>query len=527
MTVPFDPVAGSVSVTTSEVSLLSGTTTLQASTVAGKFGLLLDVSAMAAGTILQVRYVSKVNGGTAGDVIKFYPNGLQGSQVLVQPIALYDGWDIRLKIFQGATTTIGYAISEDVGNVNVSSITAAAINAAAFAGNAITAAAINAGAITSNAFAAGAITASAIASVAITAAKFASDAIDSNALAASAVTKIQSGLALAATALSTAVWTNTRAANLDNLTLSLTTVNNNVSSVGTQVTGVQADTDDIQTRLPTALDGSGNMKAAVQSVVAGAVTSIQAGLATTAAVSGVSTQVTAVAAQVTGVQADTDDIQTRLPASLDAGNIKASVQSVAAGAVTSIQAGLATAGNVSGVSTQIIAVQADTTTLTGRVDVAVSTRAPLSTAVSNVDLTPTRAGNLDRLDVATSTREPAGAAASVGTSVLSAITGVQSDTDNIQTRLPTALDGSGNMKASVQSLVSGAISSIAVGVMASIVETGFDVTAVLQLMSSALAGVLAGLSTNNPVFKSLTGLKNRITATTSADGRPTVTYDLS
>ena len=86
---------------------------------------------------------------------------------------------------------------------------------------------IGTGGITSGSFASGAINAAAIASSAITAAKFAADAIDSNALAASAVTEIQSGLA-----------------------------------TSSAVSAIQADTDDIQTRLPAALV-SGRMDVSV------------------------------------------------------------------------------------------------------------------------------------------------------------------------------------------------------------------------------------------------------------------------
>lgn len=70
------------------------------------------------------------------------------------------------------------------------------------------------------AMAANVLTAAAINAAAITAAKFATDAVDANALAASAVTEIQSGLATAA-----------------------------------GVASVQADTDDLQARLPAALIG--------------------------------------------------------------------------------------------------------------------------------------------------------------------------------------------------------------------------------------------------------------------------------
>jgi len=104
------------------------------------------------------------------------------------------------------------------------------IAAASFAAGAIDAAAIATGAITAAKFAAGAIDAAAIAADAITAAKIAPDAIGASELAADAVTEIQVGLATSA-ALAT----------------------------------VQADTDNIQTRLPAALSG-GRMSSDVQAI---------------------------------------------------------------------------------------------------------------------------------------------------------------------------------------------------------------------------------------------------------------------
>lgn len=181
--------------------------------------------------------------------------------------------------------------------------------------NAIDATAIADNAVTANKIASQAITAAKIAAEAITASTFAVDAIISDVLADSAITEIQSGLATSA-ALAT----------------------------------VQADTDNIQTRLPASLVG-GRIDASVgamasdtltaAALAADAVTEIQAGLATAAA--------------LTTVQADTDDIQTRLPAALVDGKMNSFVDSmktdalssaaVSAGAVTKIQAGLAVPGD--------------------------------------------------------------------------------------------------------------------------------------------------------------------------------------
>lgn len=88
-------------------------------------------------------------------------------------------------------------------------------------------------------------------------------------------------------------------------------------------------------------------------------------------------------------------------------------------------------------------------------DAAVTTRAAAATAVSSADLTPTRAARLDNLDAAVSTA----ATASALSVVSSAVSAVIADTDNIQTRLPAALDGSGNIMAAMQSAVADSITA--------------------------------------------------------------------
>lgn len=112
----------------------------------------------------------------------------------------------------------------------------AGIKAAKFQAGAIDAAAIANGAIDAATFAAGAIDAAAIADGAIDAGAFAADAITAAKLAADVTTELQAGLATSA-ALAT----------------------------------VQADTDDIQTRLPAALV-SGRMDSSVGAIAANAIT---------------------------------------------------------------------------------------------------------------------------------------------------------------------------------------------------------------------------------------------------------------
>jgi hypothetical protein len=127
---------------------------------------------------------------------------------------------------------------------------------------------------------------------------FVADAVNAAALASDAVTEIQAGLATAAA-----------------------------------VTAVQADTDDIQARLPAALVGGrmssqvgamGNDVMTAAAAAADLTTELQAGLAPSA----------------TGaaVQADTDNIQTRLPAALVGGRMDASVGAMAADVLTAAAA---------------------------------------------------------------------------------------------------------------------------------------------------------------------------------------------
>lgn len=100
-------------------------------------------------------------------------------------------------------------------------------------------------------------------------------------------------------------------------------------TIDTVVDTILADTNDIQTRLPAALVG-GRMDASVGSMLANtltasalasdAVTEIQSGLATSA--------------QATAIEADTQDIQSRLPAALVGGRIDASVGAMANNVIT-------------------------------------------------------------------------------------------------------------------------------------------------------------------------------------------------
>jgi uncharacterized protein Yka (UPF0111/DUF47 family) len=149
-----------------------------------------------------------------------------------------------------------------------------------------------------------------------------------------------------------------------------------------ELDGIQADTEDIQSRLPAALV-SGRMDSSVgamapnvltaSALATDAVTEIQSGLAT--------------AANVAAVETDTQDIQSRLPAALVSGRMDSSVgamapnvltaSALATDAVTEIQSGLATAANVAAVETDTQDIQSrlPAALVGGRIDASVGAMA--------------------------------------------------------------------------------------------------------------------------------------------------------
>lgn len=263
---------------------------------------------------------------------------------------------------------VGGRIDASVGAVANNAITAAAIadgaiDAATFAAGAINAAAIAADAITAAKIADGAIDAATFAAGAINAAAIATDAIDADALAADAVAEIQSGLATSA-----------------------------------EIAAVQADTDNIQTRLPAALVG-GRIDASVGAMAANTLTAA------------------ALAA--------------------DAG------AEIADAVLEELVADHPTAGSLAKVVSDAEAyAAANNTYIVGNLDTTISSRASAA-ALAAVQ------ADTDALQVDTA-------------AIISATTGIQADTDDIQSRLPAALDGSGFMKAQVKGMDASTVTAAAI-----------------------------------------------------------------
>lgn len=107
---------------------------------------------------------------------------------------------------------------------------------------------------------------------------------------------------------------------------------------------------------------------------------------------------------------------------------------------------------------------------------------------------------------------------------------------DLQSRIPAALTGGGNLKADAQvvsdktgyALTSGERDSIAAALLdlADGVETSYTVRQTLRLMAAALLGKVSGADANAPLFRDVNDTTDRITATTDANGNRTdVTLD--
>ena len=220
----------------------------------------------------------------------------------------------------------------------VNGLASGVITATSIAADAITAAKIADGAIDAATFAAGAINAAAIASNAITAAKIATDAIGAAQLAADAVTEIQTGLATPTNITAgtiTTVTNLTNAPTVGDFTATMkTSITTAASSATPSVTvsdktgfslssaGVQAIWD----ALTSALTTSGSIGKRIVDNLNATISSVSALIGTPTAAD--------LATDIAALQADTDDIQTRIPAGLNSGNITAHVVSIANNAIT-------------------------------------------------------------------------------------------------------------------------------------------------------------------------------------------------
>lgn len=202
----------------------------------------------------------------------------------------------------------------------------------------------------------------------------------------------------------------------------------------TQTAGdIIADTNDIQSRLPAALTANGNMKSSLLEIISTALTEGAAGrlkAAWTTLLDVASPVFTVASVNQTGdayakVDTEVADIQARLPAALVGGRMDASVGAMAANVLT------ATAINADAITAAKIA--------DGAIDAATFAAGAINAAAIAADAIGASELAADAVSEIQS-----------GLATASALAAVQSDTDDIQARLPAALTGAGNLKADAQ-----------------------------------------------------------------------------
>lgn len=103
-----------VTISTTEISLVSGTSTLQTDTTDGLFQLFVEANNMAAGDQYRIQIYEKVlSGGTKRLIDQFDLLGVQPKPVWVGPaLFLMHGWDFTLIKIAGTDRAFSWSIRQ-------------------------------------------------------------------------------------------------------------------------------------------------------------------------------------------------------------------------------------------------------------------------------------------------------------------------------------------------------------------------------------------------------------------------------
>jgi hypothetical protein len=102
-----------VTVGASEISLLSGTTSLQNDTTDGVYQVFVDGANMAKGDDFTLRVYEKVlSGSTKRVAMAWSVSGAQGSTFVTPPLVLMHGWDFTLQKVAGTDRAFDASIRQ-------------------------------------------------------------------------------------------------------------------------------------------------------------------------------------------------------------------------------------------------------------------------------------------------------------------------------------------------------------------------------------------------------------------------------
>lgn len=106
-----EPFSGSLTVGSTEVSLVSGGATLSESTAAGVYQAFIDLSALAVGDTYVVRVKEKVGAGAQRKVFSQPVYGPVADSIYVTAsYILLSGWDVTVQKTSGSDRTIAWSI---------------------------------------------------------------------------------------------------------------------------------------------------------------------------------------------------------------------------------------------------------------------------------------------------------------------------------------------------------------------------------------------------------------------------------
>jgi len=108
------PYSGTFTVSTTELSLISGTSTLQSNATAGIYEVMIDLNALASGDSFTLSFKEMTKpAGTQHVIDAVVFAGAQANPVYVAPsMLLINGWDVTLIKNQGTDRAIDYSIRQ-------------------------------------------------------------------------------------------------------------------------------------------------------------------------------------------------------------------------------------------------------------------------------------------------------------------------------------------------------------------------------------------------------------------------------
>lgn len=102
---------GSATISTTEYSLVNGSTTLASSTDVGVYQVFIDLANMASGDQYEIKIKERViTGGTQRVIYTSTLSGPQGAPFVTPSLVLMNGWDVTMDRIAGTNRLISWSI---------------------------------------------------------------------------------------------------------------------------------------------------------------------------------------------------------------------------------------------------------------------------------------------------------------------------------------------------------------------------------------------------------------------------------